>query len=472
MTNLKHIEPKEKCMHVRVKLNKINKNARKFMYVDIPKHYVFALKQKQWKMRCVFNKVLGRVVSVSPKDVERFHLKLILHRVKGATSFDDLKTYKNITYSSFKETAIAMGLVESDSEIFKIFEEACSIMMPTELRKFFAWFVLSDDFVFSRQVWEKFKIFFCEGFQDDNENRALQEINECFLLESKQCSDFGLPEPKNVPNEINSRIQKDKILYHKELSEKLISQLNVDQKFVFDVITSGKLKMIYIDGSGGTGKTFLYKALIHYFLGNGKKVLPMAWTGIASILLPGGMTSHKTFRLPIDLTGVETSFLKLKSDKKRLRECDVIIWDEASMIPRKALEIVDKTLRDCCSIDHLSFAGKLIILGGDFRQILPVVKNGTKCSIINETIKVSSVWHQFKIFKLEKNMRTCDEKFSIFLLKIGNGFIKSLKIPENWKTDDICSSIYGTTISENDDLSRCAILSCHNDDVYKLNDRI
>ena len=43
---------------------------------------------------------------------------------------------------------------------------------------------------------------------------------------------------------------------------------------------------VFIDGPGGTGNTFLYKALIHHYLGIGKKVLPMTWTGIASILLP------------------------------------------------------------------------------------------------------------------------------------------------------------------------------------------
>ena len=52
------------------------------------------------------------------------------------------------------------------------------------------------------------------------------------------------------------------------------------------------------------------------------------------------MTSHRTFRLSLDLNDIEMSTLKLEIDKKKLREADVIIWDEASMIPKKALEIV------------------------------------------------------------------------------------------------------------------------------------
>ena len=56
------------------------------------------------------------------------------------------------------------------------------------------------------------------------------------------------------------------------------------------------------------------------------------------------------------------------------------------MIPKKALEIIDKTLKDVC-MNELPFAGKLIILGGDFRQILPVMKNGFRNAIIKEIIK-------------------------------------------------------------------------------------
>ena len=122
------------------------------------------------------------------------------------------------------------------------------------------------------------------------------------------------------------------MLCHEYVFIKFIAQLNVDQKFIFDYIMRESKKMIYIDGSGGTGKTFLYKTLIHYCFSIGKKVLAMAWTGIASILLPNGITSHKTFKLPLDLTNNETSFLKLESDKKRLRECNVIVWDDQKSV--------------------------------------------------------------------------------------------------------------------------------------------
>ena len=43
------------------------------------------------------------------------------------------------------------------------------------------------------------------------------------------------------------------------------------------------------------------------------------------------------------------------------------------MIPKTALEVLDKTLQDVCRRESIPFAGKLFIIGGDFRQILPVV---------------------------------------------------------------------------------------------------
>ena len=40
---------------------------------------------------------------------------------------------------------------------------------------------------------------------------------------------------------------------------------------------------------------------------------------IASVLLPRGMTSHRTFKLPLDLNNIENAFLKLESDKKKIK---------------------------------------------------------------------------------------------------------------------------------------------------------
>ena len=74
------------------------------------------------------------------------------------------------------------------------------------------------------------------------------------------------------------------MMFYENVKKKIIAELNVDQKIIFDYITTKEKDtkcMFYIDVPIGTGKTFLYEALIHYFSGIRKKVLPMAWTGIA-----------------------------------------------------------------------------------------------------------------------------------------------------------------------------------------------
>lgn len=97
---------------------------------------------------------------------------------------------------------MGMGLVESDDDVDKIFEEACCIMMPKQLRQFFAWFLMADSTPSSCKIWEKFKFNFCEGFRDNHETRALHDTNEVLKKENLSCEDFGLPKPSDIETEI------------------------------------------------------------------------------------------------------------------------------------------------------------------------------------------------------------------------------------------------------------------------------
>ncbi|KAL4568478.1 hypothetical protein LXL04_024091 [Taraxacum kok-saghyz] len=59
----------------------------------------------------------------------------------------------------------------------------------------------------------------------------------------------------------------------------------------------------------------------------------------------------------------------------------IIIWDESSMAHRQAVEAVDRSIQDITKL-NLPFGGKIMILGGDFRQVLPVLRRGTRAQII------------------------------------------------------------------------------------------
>ena len=57
----------------------------------------------------------------------------------------------------------------------------------------------------------------------------------------------------------------------------------------------------YIDGPGGCGKTFIYTTLCHLLKSNAKKICAMAFTAIATTLLPNERTVHKTSDIPVPL---------------------------------------------------------------------------------------------------------------------------------------------------------------------------
>lgn len=66
------------------KLNEVDPAARAYRYVDLPLHYVWVDKDKIWKNRQQGGeKIISRMYVVSPKDVELFHLRLLLLHVTG-----------------------------------------------------------------------------------------------------------------------------------------------------------------------------------------------------------------------------------------------------------------------------------------------------------------------------------------------------------------------------------------------------
>ena len=101
----------------------------------------------------------------------------------------------------------------------------------------------------------------------------------------------------------------------------------------------------YIDGPGGSGKTFLYQALLANVRGQKLPALACAWSGIAAVLLERGRTCHSRFGLTVPLS--EQSTIGAQTDKAEvLRQARLILWDEAPMAPKDALETIDALLRD------------------------------------------------------------------------------------------------------------------------------
>jgi len=188
--------------------------------------------------------------------------------------------------------------------------------------------------------------------------------------------------------------------YNSDELEKLLAKeslLNVDQINIYNTIINAldnetDQKLFFVDGPGGYEKTFLFNMILAKVRSNYGIAIAIASSGIAALLLNGGRTAHSRFKIPIKLTKDSTLDISYQSELAELiRQTELFIWDEAPMAHRFAFEAVDRTFRDLTNVDE-PFGGKIFILGGDFRQILPVVIRGGRTQIVDACIKSSDLW--------------------------------------------------------------------------------
>ncbi|XP_058761719.1 uncharacterized protein LOC131635125 [Vicia villosa] len=171
-----------------------------------------------------------------------------------------------------------------------------------------------------------------------------------------------------------------------------------------------------------------------------KIVLVVASSGIASLLLPGGRTAHSKFKIPVPTLDNSTCNIDKNTEHSQLFEAtDVIIWDEAPMAHKNCFEALDRTLKDVMTKKGLGnkiFGGKVVVFGGDFRQILPVVPRAGRSDIVHASICSSYIWDYCQVLTLTKNMRLQQgsdntsskelAEFSKWILNVGDDPIKAI----------------------------------------------
>jgi len=167
-------------------------------------------------------------------------------------------------------------------------------------------------------------------------------------------------------------------------------------------------------------------------------VLAVASSGIASLLLPGDKAAHSRFKISIDLHDVSTCNITQQMKVAELVcKADLIIWDEAPMMHHRAFETVDHTLRDLMELDDAQatgkiFGGKTVVLGGDFRQILPIVPKARREDIVSASLPRSHLWQHVTFLRLHINMRVMatnseeQREFAKWVLNVGNGSLLAI----------------------------------------------
>uniref|UniRef100_A0A8R7RAK5 ATP-dependent DNA helicase n=1 Tax=Triticum urartu TaxID=4572 RepID=A0A8R7RAK5_TRIUA len=85
----------------------------------------------------------------------------------------------------------------------------------------------------------------------------------------------------------------------------LYTSLNIEQRAGFeeilDHVVNNRKQVFFVDGPGGTGKTYLYKALLAKVRSLGKIAIATTASGIAASIMPGGRTAHSRFKIPVKL---------------------------------------------------------------------------------------------------------------------------------------------------------------------------
>jgi ATP-dependent DNA helicase PIF1 len=197
-------------------------------------------------------------------------------------------------------------------------------------------------------------------------------------------------------------------------------------------------KHCFITGKAGTGKTTLLKRIVER---TKKNVVVVAPTGVASINA-GGVTIHSMFGLPltcfvpsddsVDLNRATNRLRMLhehihfRKDKLQvLREMDMLIIDEVSMVRCDLFDVIDFVLRTVRR-NHQPFGDAQILLFGDMHQLPPVVKeedwNILKSYYRSPYFFDSLVWPQLEAaeIELQKIYRQSDERFLALLNNIRN----------------------------------------------------
>ncbi|CAN1254546.1 ATP-dependent DNA helicase PIF1 [Linum perenne] len=325
------------------RLNQRCIDARKYTYAEIPNHFVWDEKECDWHTRKK-GFAVGRIVYIHPKREQVFYLRILLTKVRGALSYEFLRTVNGVLYPNFKEACRILGLLSTDDEWDAVMYEVSQWGQPTLVRNVFISLLM-----------------FC------------------------QVSDLS---------------------------------------------------------------TLL---------------------GIAATLLPDASTAHSRFKIPIEVHHTSTCMVKKGTQLAEvIKAATLIVWDEAPMIHRLSFEAVDRTICDIMDVPlsgpgYKPFGGKSVLLGGDFRQTLPVIVEGSRSDCLNASLTRSPLWRSCKLLKLSANMRINSSSsnnepvfagllFAEWVLAVGDGNLPppigdrfvgsdSISIPQQFIVNPGCDAI-------------------------------
>lgn len=179
--------------------NRADSFARTLLYKDFPEYYRWIHGSKRWQRRKQRGQI-GRIVYAHPAEGERYFLRVLLNHVRGAYSFEDLRTLGDITCSTFREACEKRGLIEADMSLDDCLSEAATFQMPPALRRLFATILVFCEATNVRGLWDKHNDSMSEDYNRDNpkstcvQQMVLKDIRELVRSMGKDIKSYDLPE--------------------------------------------------------------------------------------------------------------------------------------------------------------------------------------------------------------------------------------------------------------------------------------
>ncbi|SGY56066.1 BQ5605_C006g04106 [Microbotryum silenes-dioicae] len=492
------------------------------LYTNVPRYYSWNKEKLRWKRRVHDCNVIGRIYTVPLRSGECFYLRLLLEVVMGPTSFADLLMFEDVVYPSYRA---ARGLLADDGEHHICLREAAQIETGDQLRRLFVFMLihatvanppaLLDRHFASLSDDARYHIKRYEDVPVNNQTIRLWTLNKIRLLlaaNNRTLAFFDLPELTEDEVRLFDRLEERLPRFDRQQcaqdAEAAHARLNHDQRIAFDeclcaveldVVDQmrdnnlGPQHVFFLLAPGGTGKTFVENALLDTVRARGDQAIAVASSGVAALLLKGGHTAHSTFRIPLDTLPTSTCPVNRESDLAlMLCTTKLIIWDEAPMAHRFAVEAVDRLLRDLQETEE-HFGGVTMIFAG------------TPGQIVDASLIKADFWRDVRVLRLTENMRlssnadAMDEAqlaqtrdFAEWLLTVGDGTANMhpydkialpdyLLLPDGQRTaEGLINFVYSGLRTVNkeslEDLiqlfSRQAILAPHNATVDRINAKL
>ncbi|XP_060210456.1 uncharacterized protein LOC132637377 [Lycium barbarum] len=314
------------------------------LYKEFPEYFVWSPTYKMWSRRKQ-RTAIGCIVTCHPSERKRYYHRLLLMNVRGPKSYEDLRTVNGRCYTTFREATEKKGLLHSDNNLIECMSEAVTYQMPYSLRGLFATLLVYCNPFNPKELWEKFEDSMSENFRTIP--NAGKKVIQCLVF--THINEILLSMGRNI-NEF-------KFISQNITSSRPTNEAK-DVHFERNIVPEA----FFIDGLGGTGKTFLYRALLAAVRMKGFIALATASSGVATSILLGGRTTHSRFKIPVDIDENFTCNISKQSSLATLiRDSKLIVWDEVSMAKKKMIEAFDKLLKDLMSTNIL-FGGKNAVI--------------------------------------------------------------------------------------------------------------